>query len=247
MAIIFWSEFPEQVDWRKANKEIDFETSIYIACKNKEEFLKWKRKIKNRHIKAGAWPVLSKEDGYWFSGQTSKEGIDKLDDFKDILIKIDVEPRIYPGSYNYFKTKIWLLNWIITPGKNKKYLVEKINMLGKDNIVSGFFLPKFLRKGVGMEVNCRRNYICYASLGHKLLKYYYRHMIKKGSKENFFAIGLTNHGIFGNEETYKNKEEFADDFELMKKLGAKNIAVYSLEGVLKKDWLDVIKNYISSF
>jgi hypothetical protein len=95
MAIIFWSEFPEQVDWNKVNKEIDFDTEIYAACKDRQEYLAWKKKIKNKHIKMGAWPILDKKDGYWFSGQTSKENIDKLDEFKDVDIKIDIEPMIY--------------------------------------------------------------------------------------------------------------------------------------------------------
>ncbi len=243
MTIIFWCEFPEQVDWDKVNREIDFDIELYVACKDRQEYLNWKKKIKNKHVKMGAWPVLDKKDGYWFSGQTSKENIDKLDQFKDVAIKIDVEPRIYHGKYGFFKTAVWLIKWLINPGENKKYLVDKINRMDGDKIiVSGFLLPGWIRKRVGMEAKGKKNFICYSSVG-KIAFPYYRFMIKRMGKDNSYAIGLANHGVFGNEPVYKNKEEFIKDLELMKKLGVKNIVIYSLEGIIKRDWLDAVKKY----
>lgn len=248
MKIIFWSEFPEQVDWDKVNKEIDFDTEIFIACRDKREFLGLKKKVRNKHISVGAWPVLDKNDGYWFSGQTSKENIDKLDEFKDIPVKLDIEPWIYHGRYGFWKSVFWLAKWVFKPGKNMAYLNDKINSLHKDSIVSGFSLPRFLRKRVGMDMGSRRSYICYTTLGPRLLLLiYYRFMIKRITKDNFFAIGLTNHGIFGNEPVYRNKEELVKDLEFMKKLWVKNIVVYSIEGIIKRGWLDVVKNHVNAF
>ncbi len=242
--IIFWCEFPEQVNWERVNKEIDFDTEIYVVCKGKREYLAWKKKIKNKRINLGAWPVLDKKDGYWFSGKTSKENIDRLDEFKSLRVKIDIEPRIYNGKYRFFKSIIWLSKWIINPGSNKNYLLKKIDGLHKERIISGFLLPKFLRERVWMHAHGRKNYICYTTLGPKfLLRRYYKFMIKRLDKNNFFAIGLANHGVFGNEPEYKNEEDLIDDLEFMKKLDVKNIAVYSLEGIMKHDWMRILNEY----
>ena len=246
MAIIFWSEFPEQVDWDKVNREINFDTEIYVACKDRQEYLAWKKKIKNKHIDVGAWPILDKKDGYWFSGQTSKENIDKLDEFKDVDVKIDIEPKIYHGRYSNIKTWLWLIKWYVNPGKNKEHLLDKIKSLKSSVIISGFFLPRFFRRRVGMEANGKKNFICYSTVG-RIAFPYYKFMIKKMSKDNFYAIGLTHPGVFGNEKAYKHKEEFVKDLETMKKLRVKNLVIYSLEGIIKRDWLDAVKDYVGSF
>ncbi len=247
MAIIFWSEFPEQVDWNKVNNEIDFDTEIYVACKDRKEYLGWKKKVKNKHIDVGAWPVLDKKDGYWFSGQTSKENIDKLDEFKDVDVKIDIEPMIYQGNYGFWKTALWMTKWMFYPGDNKEYLEEKINSFEKDTLVSGFLFPKWLRRRVGQEAKGKKNYICYSTVGGRLAFSYYKFIIKRMSKDNFYAIGLLNHGVFGNERVYQRKEEFVKDLEVMKRLGVKNIVIYSLEGIIKRDWLEIVKDYVGSF
>ena len=64
--IIFWCEFPKEVDWVKVKKEIDFKTEIYVTCRNRKEFLNLRKKIKSKYIDVGAWPILSKKDGYWW-------------------------------------------------------------------------------------------------------------------------------------------------------------------------------------
>src|SRR3989344_3302370 len=97
MNVRFWCEFPEKVNWKNFKKLVNFETEVYVTCKNREEFNFWKKKIKNKFIDVGAWPVLSKEEGYWFSGFLDKKSIDKLNDFDSLKIKIDIEPP-FPGE-----------------------------------------------------------------------------------------------------------------------------------------------------
>ena len=51
--VIFWCEFPNEVDWEIFNKIFKIKSDIYIASKTKKEFLKWKSKIKNEYVKKG--------------------------------------------------------------------------------------------------------------------------------------------------------------------------------------------------
>jgi hypothetical protein len=138
MKITFWCEFPDQVNWLKAKKAIDFDTEIYVTCKSRTDYLVLKKRIETKHIKLGAWPILNKKEGYWYSGHTSKENIDKLDDFPGLRLKIDIEPPIYNGNYTNFKTIMWLVKWIINLGKNKDYLITKVNKLESEKIVNDY-------------------------------------------------------------------------------------------------------------
>jgi len=131
--IIFWSEFPEQVNWKKTLKLIDFKSEIYIAVKSKKEFLNYKKKIKSKNITLGAWPILPKKEGYWFSGFTSIKNIDKLKEFKGMKIKIDLEPPIPPFNYSNIKIIFWLIKMYCKKAKNKEYLRAVIYWLANNN------------------------------------------------------------------------------------------------------------------
>src|SRR3989344_6611323 len=93
----FWCEFPEKVNWEEFKELVNFKTEVYVACRNKKEFNFWKERIKNKYIDIGAWPILNKKDGYWFSGFLNKKSIDKLKEFNGLKIKIDIEPP-FPGE-----------------------------------------------------------------------------------------------------------------------------------------------------
>ncbi len=253
--IIFWSEFPKKVNWNKIKEELENDKKrieVYIAARSKKEFLFWKRKINSRYIKIGAWPVLSKERGYWFSGFTDKKDIDKLDEFKGINFKLDIEPPLPKFKYNFFKILFfYLIPYFVKRAKNSWYLENKIEKLSKKSeiILSGFTFPRFITKRFGdleSKGNNYKNYICYTTLGPRpLMKFYYRLFIKnKTNDKTMFAIGCLDKGIFGNEPIYKDISGFKEDILMLKNLGVNNIVIYSLEGLTKKkdmkNWLKVI-------
>ena len=112
-------------------------------------------------------------------------------------------------------------------------------------------LPGFLRARYGDDINKGiKNYMCYTTFIPRILRpclrLFLSTIIKKASKKNFYTIGLANHGIFGNEPEYENINEFKKDIEMLKKSGAKNICVYSIEGLLKRknaaEWLNMIRS-----
>src|SRR3989344_359555 len=107
MKVIFWCEFPKELDFKKLNNLMIFDTEVYFAVKNIKELNAIKKKMKNKNIKIGAWPVIDKKDGYWFSGFISKKDIDKLDEFKGLRVKIDIEPPIYKGKHYLIKDFFW--------------------------------------------------------------------------------------------------------------------------------------------
>lgn len=259
--IIFWCEFPKEINWNLMNKLIDFPTEVYFAAKSRKEYLSYKKKIKNKFIKAGAWPVLDKKDGYWFSGYTSKKNIDKLKQFNGINIKIDIEPPIIKGNYNLWLLFRWLFPAIIKNSKNKDYLKKIVYKLNKTNtiILSGFPFPRFILKRFGDDLELKENicksYMFYSSFSPVLFKHldylYFRYFIKnklKLHKEKvYFALGLIGYGIYKTEPFYKNIKELQKDINFVKKLGLKRIVVYSLESILKrknpKAWLEIIKHF----
>lgn len=253
--IIFWSEFPKKVNWNKIIDELKNSKKIievYVAVKSKKEFLYWKKNIDSRYINLGAWPILSKEEGYWFSGFTDKKDIDKLDEFSGVNFKLDIEPPIPRFKYNFFKILFfYFIPYIFKGAKNSKYLSNKVRKVSKGSeiILSGFAFPKFITKRFGdLEAEDRnfKNYICYATIGPRpLMKLYYRIFIKnKVNDKTMFAVGCLDKGILGNEPIYSNISEFKEDIQMLKNLDVKNIVVYSLEGLTKKkdmkNWLKVI-------
>ena len=262
--IILWSEFPKEVNWKKAVKLIDFKTEIYLAVKNKKEFLEYKKKIKSKYISLGVWPILSKEDGYWFSGFTSKKSIDQLKQFKGMKIKIDLEPPIPKFNYTNFKIPFWLTKLYFKKAKNKEYLRAIIYWLARNNtkiLINEFPLPKFYLEKLGITIEKQKNMtlqlMLYTSpvgrIFRPIVKIYNKIMLKKAlinNKEMSASIGLIGSGILKTEPFYKTTKEFYNDLKMVQSTDLKNLAVYSLDSIMKrkspKSWIKILKEFISS-
>ncbi len=261
--IIFWSEFPKEVDWKKVCKLIDFNTEIYIAVKDKKEFLDYKKKIKSKHIKLGVWPILSKKEGYWFSGFSDIKSIDKLRQFKGMKVKIDLEPPIPRFNYSNMKILYWLIRMYFKKAKNKEYLEAIIHWLAEKNtkiLVNEFLFPKFYLKKLGITVEKKKNMqlqlMLYSSPPGRflrpILKFYNKLLIKKILKNNkdlCVSIGLIGPGVLKTEGYYKTIEEFQEDLQMVHELGLKNVAIYSIDTLMKRKnpriWIEAIKKFIN--
>src|SRR3989344_4439459 len=178
--IIFWCEFPEQVkDWKatdKLLKKIKIPVEVYTGVQSVNEYRKWKKKTR---IPMYPWPLLSRKEGYWFSGFSSKKSIDKLKQYKGIKMKIDLEPPIPPWSYT---------------------------------------TPKIVMFAVKKNPNV------------------------------MFSIGLIGTGALKKEGTYRKVKEFKEDLRMIEKSGCNEVAVYSLESVLKRsnpeEWINAINEFV---
>ncbi|MFH1331891.1 MAG: hypothetical protein ABIH63_01260 [archaeon] len=262
MRVIFWCEFPEKTDWTAVNKLIDFKTEIYIASKTRKEYENWKKKIRNKNIKTGAWPTLTEEEGYWFSGFTKKEEVDKLKEFDKLDIKLDIEPP-FPGRRLNLITMLftYFIPHILKKGKNNRYLEEVIRKHRGKVIISGFPLPGWITRRFGdlteLSDNMEKNFISYTTLTPRTitrlyLKWFAKKAARKYGKKAIFGIGCIGRGIFRNEKTYENIEQFKQDVKLIREAGAKNIVIFTIEGIMerenRKEWVREIKTiYESSY
>lgn len=260
--ITLWCEFPDTVYWKKAIKLIDFKVKIYIAVKSKKEFLEYKKKIKSKYITLGTWPVLSRKEGYWFSGFSSKQSIDKLKQFKGMDIKIDLEPPIFE-KYSDIKVVLWGIEMFLKKAKNKKYLKNTIYWLAKHNtkiLLTQFPLPKFYLKKTGITVEKKKNIrfqiMIYTTpvfkLFRPLMRIYQVFMLKKALKKDpdiYGSVGLIGPGILETEGIYSNVKEFEKDLRVFHDAGLKNLVVYSIDSIMHrenpKEWLDTLKKFIS--
>jgi len=241
--IKIWCEFPEEINWKEISL-IKFNTEIYVAVKNKKEYLQYK-KYERKNIKIFAWPILNKKEGYWFSGFVSKKAIDKLDEFKNIPIKIDIEPPFPGKNFRLCKLFFWFFKYTIKKGKNNDYLKKKIEKFN-DVIISGFPLPLFLRKRYSHYdfKGKKTNFIAYTSFFPKFLRPIVREYYKIfANKSDFIALGCISEGVFGDEPVYKNVNEFKKDLKLIKK----SLVIFNLRGLLKrKEFLEYLNSHFAT-
>ena len=89
-------EFPEQINWDKIKVLGDLDIAVYVAVKTRKQFNGLAEKLKEARIREiGAWPILPKKAGYWFSGFTARKDINKLGQFRGFKIKIDISILFY--------------------------------------------------------------------------------------------------------------------------------------------------------
>lgn len=268
--IILWCEFPKTVNWKKAESLLkDIPAEIYIAVKSKKEFMHWKRKTR---LKTFPWPILPKSQGYWFSGFTPKKGIDQLNQYKGMKIKIDLEPPLPSWKYTTPKIISYGIKKIFQRGKNSGYLEQTIHKLsglsdlelvtGKEvMIVNEFPFLKWYLKNQGIYISTKhnkhltKNIMCYTSFAGKLwrpvlrsyLKFFTKRAVKK-DPDIMFSIGLIGTGILQTEGTYSGPYELRQDLKMIHDSGAKKVAIYSLDSILKRpnpeEWVDEIRHYI---
>jgi len=249
MIKIIQSEFPEKVSWTEFKNLVDFPLTILVAVSEPKEYYHWKKIIGNKFIKVGAWPILDKKEGYWFSGYCSKETIDKLDKFNSIRpLKIDLEFPIPEGKYSNFKLIWHAFKLLFKKPENYQYLIEKIKNLNQKNlIINEFPFPNFIKKRLGIYYPYKtfKNYMFYTTYAGIIFRW---PIILSNLLAEFFhkpdsiALGLIGSGIFTNEREYKTQKQFKSDIKIFK---PKNVILYSVETIMKRknpeEWIKVIK------
>lgn len=268
--IIFWCEFPEQVkDWKatdKLLKKIKIPVEVYTGVQSVNEYRKWKKKTR---IPMYPWPLLSRKEGYWFSGFSSKKSIDKLKQYKGIKMKIDLEPPIPPWSYTTPKIVMYAIKKIFQKGKNNDYLKKVVyDVAGKGSgvvtknvnmLINEFPLTRWYLKNQGTFIELKhgmsKNYMCYSTFAgsffRPIVRLYLKVFTKFAVKKNpnvMFSIGLIGTGALKKEGTYRKVKEFKEDLRMIEKSGCNEVAVYSLESVLKRsnpeEWINAINEFV---
>lgn len=266
--VVFWCEFPEKVDWKFAERLLrGMPTEVYVAVRDVQEYQHWKRKTK---LAVFPWPVLSKEEGYWFSGFTSRKAIDQLKQYKGLKIKIDLEPPLPRWQYSNLRILAYALRKIFQRGENVAYLQQVIyEVAGRGSgttmksaalLVNEFPFAKWYlrRQGTYIELKkgMQKNYMCYTSFAggffRPLIRMYLKWFMRKAvarDKNVGFSLGLIGHGILGREGSYYRVGEFLEDVAMAEESGCRQIAVYSLDTMLGRkhpqEWVDAIRPFVS--
>ena len=256
--IIFWSEFPEKVDWKTIENLLEknnLNIQVYVAVNSKKNYLFWKKTIEKNCksiLKVGAWPILEKEKGYWFSGFTAKKDIDLLDEFRGIDMKIDLEIPLPQNEYTNWVAAKYILGKIFKKGKNSEYLAQKIEELSKHGevIVNEFPLPSFILKRWGITSSSKKvikNIMAYTSIAGQFWEPFvrcYNFLFLRLKKPDSCSLGLIAPGILQKEGAYRYIEDFEKDLKKASKR-VNIIAVYSLEAILKRNnpnaWIAAVK------
>jgi hypothetical protein len=259
MNTIYWCEFPETVNWKELQKILDklnYNIKIYIPCKTIAQYIWWKKELKKSTPnlrEVNVWPILEKNEGYWFSGFTSKENINKLDQFNGTKMKIDLEMPPINYDYSFYLMIKYILRYLFKKAPNQKHLIKKILKLKKESniLINEFPLPKFLLKRWGCyfpKINgINKNIMSYPTIFPRFYIFNYIRKEFKKNKNISVSLGLIGTGILQKEPIYKNINKFKKDLTTIKKIGIKNIAIYSLDSILKRknpeNWLKLIQGF----
>lgn len=254
---VLWCEFPQKVDWKildKILKELNYKPEIYVACTSFENYKWWAKEIQKscKNIREiNAWPVLTKEEGYWFSGFTSRQCIDRLLEYKNTKLKIDLEPPLPRSRYSNMTIIRYFLKMLLRKAKNRQYLTHTIRSVSERNeaLINEFPLPKFILKNWGCYYPTKnKNVMCYTSLlkSRWLLRLWNFHIAKR--RASMCSVGLVHSGIFGNEPYYKDVKELVADMRYAQKQGFENIAVYSIDSIMRREnpsaWLSALNSFL---
>jgi len=231
MIISFFEEYPTKENLEKA-KLINFPTKLYIAAESIEQLNKIKSQIKSKYVKEIIWwPILKKEEGYWFSPFASKKGMQRILQQINQTTMIDLEK---PYNKIHYLTKVHKL---LTNRKILKKIIKNKNTIPCEN-----FSDNIIMKLLGLNYK-KKNKIkmLYSSFTH--FPFFIKERIIRNLSKKYpqLKIGL---GIIApGEEIIKVSilapEQLKQDLELCKKNNIKEVIIFRLGG-LNKNYLKII-------
>ena len=264
MKISFYEEFPIQENLGKIEL-IDFPTKIIVAAKSLPEFYSIKdsvKKYKNKNIKEIIyWPIIKKEEGYWFSAFTKNSALKRIinelkQNKKPLRIMWDAELPFYKSQ-----TLPYLLNYI-DYFKNRKIILDFFRNASKYNIkiltseypIQSGFLRNFLFEIflISFDPRVYKNKkiaMLYTSLlrNHPYVEKFLENQIHIGKKyfgEDFIvALGVIAKGINANEPVLRAKE-LERDLKIVKNMGLDEVIIYRLSG-LNKEYVKVLRKFLN--
>ncbi len=245
MQISFFEEFPAKENLAKI-KYVSFSTKIYLAAHSLKEFQNIGLSSSNIKEKI-YWPLLQKEEGYWFSPFSNRGSIKRI--FKElehnpVPVMLDAElpthphPQLYfTESMNFFRNRSLIQDFI----KNRKNIYTA-EYFPSSKISSIFF--QFL----GLSFASKNHYpikMIYSSM-HDFGEEFIRAEIKKAKKlygkRVRIALGTLSHGIKGNEPMITAKM-LERDMNICKSLDIEEVILFRLGG-MNKEYQKVILKFV---
>lgn len=246
MLISFFEEFPTKGNLEKL-KIITWSSKLYLAAKSREEFEILAKSIKNKKIKEIIyWPILEKNEGYWFSPFTNHKALNRIFSElknKTISVMLDLELPFTQNMLLFFTQLIYF--W-----SNKKKIKNFIEQYqGK------FYLAEYTPWGRYQHKILSILGLDYKNSNTSVIKMMYR-SFHNWSEEELRQKILENKQLYGNKlilafgtiaigiqgrERIISVEELKNDLQVAQESGIKEVVIFRLGG-LTKEYVEVIKN-----
>ena len=260
MKIGFYDEFPTKENIDKI-KLINFPTELIVAAKSLKEFYSIKnivKKYKNNNIaEVIYWPVLGKEEGYWFSAFAKNSALKRIineleQNSEPLAVMWDAElpikkSLIFSQFPYYFKNRKIILDFFKNAEKyNIRILTSEYPL--ESRFLRALLFDLFLISFDTRKYNNKKIAMLYTSFlkNHPDIENFLERQISIGKKSfgNDFmvALGTIAAGINGNEPILTPKD-LERDLKIVKNNGVNEVVIFRLGG-LNKEYIKVIKKYI---
>jgi len=236
MQISFFEEFPTKENLAKI-KYIPFPTKLYLAAPSLKDFKKIQ--VSSPCVKEKIyWPILKKEEGYWFSPFSKRNAINRI--FKELKgssvpVMLDAELPTHPNPALYLTES---LNFWKNRASIQNFISERKNMYTAEYFPSSKVSEKLFHF-LGLSFATRNHYpikMIYSSM-HDFGESFIEEEIKKAKrtygKRLRVALGTLTHGIKGNEPAiYPKKLE--RDLSICNTLNIEEVILFRLGGMNKE-------------
>ena len=263
MNIYFYEEFPTSANLEKI-KLINFPTKLIIGCRSLKEFCILRAKFnKEKNIRELIyWPILEKDEGYWFSTLSKHSAIKRIiDELKSnnnpLTIMWDAEipikkALIFTQLINYFRNRKLIRDFFINAQRYRiKILTSEYPYI--DKFVINLLMRIFLIKFEPRLYNSRRISMLYTSFLKQRLKNEsdISNFLDKQIKyeKNIFGeiilgLGTISTGVKGDEMILTPKE-LKRDLRIARNNKVDEVVIFRLGG-LNKEYLKVMESYANS-
>jgi len=254
LTVSFFEEFPNTTTVNKLEL-IEFDTRIYVAAKSLAEFQIYENEYKSSNAQVTEviyWPVLEKEEGYWFSPWSERESLERIfseiknrENTNKLEVLLDLEPSLNRARlFNFQDFK-----------HNKIKIEEFISKAEEYNMsiltVEKSYIPDWLLERLGLSFSPEK-------YGNRKIKMYYssyrrkfrpnfivenllEKKVKKYAEQGIsLGLGLIAPGI--HEEKHRvSPRELEQEIKIASSYGIEEVIIFRLEG-LTEEYRDSIKN-----
>jgi hypothetical protein len=233
MIISFFEEYPTKKNLAKLNL-IKFPTKLYLAAYSLKEFNDLKKKIKNKYVKEIIyWPLLTKKEGYWFSGFSKRSGVKRvLNELagEKVPLMLDLE---LPTTRNPWLYLTQLHNF----GRNKR-LIRKFIKDYEGEIYTSEYFPRKRKLFSFLGINYV-NTIPIKMLYHSMHNYSEEFLQNYCQENKMLGFGTIAVGV-QEDEPILAASQLDKDLKIAKKNGVKEVVIFRLGG-LNKEYVKVMK------
>ncbi|MBI3033034.1 hypothetical protein HYY69_06175 [Candidatus Woesearchaeota archaeon] len=258
MKISFFEEYPTQKNL-DVLKKISFKTELYIAAHSLNKFRTLEKVILKKYKnvrKCIYWPILKKEEGYWFSVFSDFNGMERVmreltTNKKALTILWDAELPILNkililrNALNYFKNKRLILNFL-TNAKEYNLAIEIAEYEVENYFVDTLFQQLCLSFNPYQIPHTRIGMLYTSFIKNKSIEnYFLKQLEKTRTKHEHFKVGIGCVGVgMGGDEPQLSPKHLARDLNILQKEGIKDIVIYRLGG-LTKEHIKILKQFKS--